>query len=424
MGSRGRIEGRSIRAASAAADRRRGPRAGKDASATWKADVTGELARLRRRTLDIVEPLSEEVLGRQVCDFLSPLSWDLGHLASFEELWLVKRVRGASAGLEVAYDALETPRSQRAELPLPSKSAVLARLDAVRWETLEVLATIDGDETDPLLRDGYVYWMVIQHEAQHQETMLQSLDLGDDGPLLPTGEDRSAAPPAVPGPLDECARVQVPGGELRMGTTDRSRAYDNEHPAHAVEVGDFAIDRYPASNRRWLDFIDDGGYNRRGLWSEAGRRWLEKSPDRHPQGWVETPDGWQLRRFGRLRPVEAAEPVQHICYWEAEAFARWCGGRLPDEAEWEKAATDSSCGVEQLLGSVYQWTRSALAPYPGFEPFPYPEYSQVFFGDTYRVLRGSSWAADPVLWRLTYRNWDLPQRRQIFAGVRVAYEAG
>ena len=424
MGGRGRDDGRSIRAARVAPDHGTGGMAPLKNAAAWKAEVAGELARLRRRTLDIVEPLSEDVLARQACDFLSPLSWDLGHLASFEELWLVKRVRGVSAGLETAYDALEMPRSQRAELKLPSKAAVVARLDAVREQALEVLANIDSGQADPLLRDGYVYWMVIQHEAQHQETMLQSLDLRAAGPPLRGGEGRAAAPPAVPGPPDDCARVRVTGGEFRMGTDDRSRAYDNERPARAVEVGDFAIDRYPASNRRWLDFIDDGGYRRPEIWSEGGRRWLEESSARHPQGWVEAPDGWQLRRFGRLRPVEAAEPVQHICYWEAEAFARWRGGRLPDEAEWEKAATDPAYGLEHLLGSVYQWTRSPLAPYPGFEPFPYPEYSQVFFGDTYRVLRGSSWAADPVLWRPTYRNWDLPQRRQIFAGVRVAYAAG
>lgn len=440
------------------------------------AEIVDELARIRRRTWALVEPLADDLLARQVRDFMSPLVWDLGHIASVERLWLVDLLGARSeAQLEERYDALKTPRSERGGLALPNKAEARAGLEAVRADALQLLRRVDLASQDPLLRDGYVYRMVMQHEGQHQETMLQALDIPaeDGGPGAPAdgGEPLEREGDADQAHhVDDQSRVLVPAGSFLMGTDDRTRAYDNERGRHAVEVAGFEIERYPVTNRRWLQFVKDGGYRCPELWSVPGRAWRAASGTECPQGWTPGDDGWRARRFGGLGRLRGEEPVQHVCYWEAEAFARWCGGRLPTEQEWEKAAAwgadaavarlypwgeqrpaevvtsidleaaakrwswgpavvgarsalASRYGVEDMLGSVYQWTCSEFRPYPGFEPFPYAEYSEVFFGESYRVLRGSSFAADELLWRNTYRNWDLPQRRQIFAGVRLVYDA-
>ncbi len=442
---------------------------------SWREDLAQALRSTRRRTLDLVAPLDEASLRRQVSELLSPLIWDLGHIASFEDAWLVRAVaeNRAQARLSDLYDAAENPRSGRADLDLPTVEETIALLDAVRERALGGLADADPADADPLLRDGYVYRMVMQHEGQHQETMLQALDLPADDWVYPVVAPaaRSALPETSVTDVDDTDRVRISGGAFVMGTDDRARAYDNERGTHEVAVHAFAIDRYPVSNRRWLEFIADDGYQRGERWSEEGRKWLAETGVRAPQGWSCEAGDWSISRLGVPAPVDPLEPVQHVSYWEAEAFAAWLGGRLPSEPEWEKAAAwsadthhasvhpwgdaapgqvggveghvlgvpdvhvsrgpgrigqcpelASAFGVEDLLGNVYEWTSSAFAAYPGFVAFPYPAYSEVFFGGPYRVLRGSSWAAHPMLWRNTYRNWDFPQRRQIFAGLRVAYE--
>ena len=446
------------------------------------AEIIEELARIRRRTWALVEPLADHLLERQVSDFMSPLTWDLGHIASFERLWLVDALRGRStAQLEERYDALQTPRSERGGVVLPDKAEAQAGLQAVRVDALQLLRGADLASHDPLLRDGYVYRMVMQHEGQHQETMLQALDIPAAGQAEAESENKGDSADGGRAleregdgdqehRVDDESRVLVPAGPFLMGTDDRTHAYDNERSRHPVEVGGFEIERYPVTNRRWLQFIEDGGYRRAELWSAPGSAWRTASGTESPQGWTLGNEGWRLRRFGRLGRLRGEEPVQHVCYWEAEAFARWCGGRLPTDQEWEKAAAwgadavvarlypwgaqrpsdvvssidleaaakrwswgppviggrptlASRYGVEDMLGSVYQWTCSEFRPYPGFEPFPYAEYSEVFFGASCRVLRGASFAAHELLWRNSYRNWDLPQRRQIFAGVRLVYDA-
>jgi iron(II)-dependent oxidoreductase len=297
--------------------------------------------------------------------------------------------------------------------------------------------------------------------------MLQTLDLRGASPAPGAAPYAPAAArrlPALARPVDDTERVLVEGGPFRMGTDDRSSAYDNERPSHTVELRSFDIDRFPVTARRFAAFVDGGGYDRPELWSEEGRAWLEETGERAPQGWVASPGGgWRVRRFGHLEPLDPREPVQHVSFFEAEAFARWSGGRLPTEAEWEKAAAwdpaarrarrypwgeappgpehanldqtafgpapvgsfpagASAYGAEQLLGDVYEWTTSPFTGYPGYSTFPYPEYSEVFFDQGHRVLRGASWATAAWVARASFRNWDHPRRRQIFAGLRLAWE--
>jgi iron(II)-dependent oxidoreductase len=293
------------------------------------------------------------------------------------------------------YDAIESPRKIRGELPILRDAELRAYLADVRARTLDVLGEMDlsADAEDPLLREGFVYEMLLAHEHQHNETMLQLLQLVDGyEPARPLGTA------AVPG--DGPATVAIAAGSHPIGAGPRGFAYDNERPRHEVELAGFEIDRTPAINAAYISYMEETGAEPPLYWERDGEG-----------GWLDT-------ARGRREPIAPDHPVVHISYDDAEAFARWAGRRLPTEFEWE-AARPQLEGV----GQVWEWTSSEFHPYPGFAAFPYEEYSAVFFGDAYRVLRGHSWATHPRLARASFRNWDLPQRRQIFAGVRLAADA-
>jgi iron(II)-dependent oxidoreductase len=355
------------------------------------------LQHARDRTLALVAPFSPAELERVHHPLMSPLDWDLGHIAAYEDLWLVHRHGGGAllrGDLADLYDAFETPRAVRGDIPFLRGQDVLDYLDAVRARVLEVL-----DDHGP--GDGTLFEMVIRHEAQHNETMRQTLFLAN----LPGGY-----PSASPRDADVAEGwIDVPTGRFAMGAAAGGFAFDNERPRHVVEVEAFRIARRPVTNATWLHFCEGGGYERREWWSDEGWAWKEEYDITHPEGW--TADG---------RPRDHADrPVMHVSWFEADAFARAHGARLPTEAEWERAATWTQEPVAQI-GEAFEWTSSHFAGYPGFVAHPYREYSEVFFGDGYRVLRGSSWATEPRVRSITFRNWDLPQRRQIFAGLRLA----
>jgi gamma-glutamyl hercynylcysteine S-oxide synthase len=422
-------------------------------AADVKADLAGALAEARARTLAVLEPVPDDELVRQHSQLMSPLVWDLAHIGFFEELWLVRRVGGEAPILDrdEIYDAFEHERAERAGLPLLSPAEARDYLARVRERALAVLERTELDPADPLLRDGYIGALVVQHEQQHVETMLATLNL------------RQAEYPFVdlePPPRDAPARGEllVEGGPFVMGT-DAHAPYDNEHSAHEVELPPFFIDSAPVTNGAFREFVDEG-YEDPRWWSEAGWAWRQREGALHPLFWQREGDGsWSRTRLGRREQLPLDEPVQHVCWYEADAYARWAGRRLPTEAEWEKAASweadgpkrrfpwgddppdasranlahgwgpapiggygagASPCGCLQMIGDVWEWTASDFSAYPGFEAFPYPEYSEVFFGDEYKVLRGGSWATHPAAIRTTFRNWDFPIRRQIFAGFRTA----
>jgi gamma-glutamyl hercynylcysteine S-oxide synthase len=350
------------------------------------------LTQVRDRTFALVAHLDDADLERQIDPIMSPLVWDLGHIAAYEDLWLVHRYAGEPLlhpELAARYDAFETPRGVRGEIELLDVPGALRYLGDVRERTLDALERLGPD---PVVHD-----MVARHELQHTETMRQAMRLGG---LLAPGEPRLY-------PLSEPDDwLDVPAGRFAMGAPDGVFSYDNERPCHDVDVPAFRIARRPVTNATWLSFTEGGGYQRREWWSDEGWAWKEDYDITHcPDSETGHPDA----------------PVCHVSWFEADAFARSSGARLPTEAEWERVATWTQ-GTDDLLGvgQVWEWTSSWFDGYPGFVAHPYREYSEVFFGRSYRVLRGGSWATDPRVATTTFRNWDLPQRRQIFAGVRLA----
>jgi iron(II)-dependent oxidoreductase len=418
--------------------------------------LTGALEEARQRTLDLVGPLSDADVESAHSALMSPLVWDLAHIAAYEDLWLVHRHGGEPLlhpEYAAMYDAFETPRAARGDLPLLNRGEALAYLEEVRERALEVLAQRGPAE---------VHEMVLQHEHQHNETMLQAIELA----ALATAPGLTPAPRFAPDTSHTgLEAVEVPGGPFLMGAPPERYSFDNERPRHPADVPAFLIGRTPVTNATFLTFHEGGGYQRREWWSDEGWSWKEDYDITHPGQWAGGPDGWRQRRIDGWSPLHPEEPVVHVSWFEADALARSLGARLPSEAEWEKAATwdqetrtarrfpwgdtppapgDGRANVDQtglgpqpagslpagatpggvlgMLGDTWEWTATEFHGYPGFAAHPYREYSEVFFGEGYRVLRGGSWATRAHVATPTFRNWDLPQRRQIFSGVRLAWD--
>jgi gamma-glutamyl hercynylcysteine S-oxide synthase len=421
--------------------------------------VAGELSRARARTAILTDAVDDGDLIRQHSPLMSPLVWDLAHVGNQEELWLVRDVGGREPvrrDIDELYDAFKHARRDRPELPLLSPREARGYVATVRDKVFDVLdhARLDGSR---LVEQGFAFGMIVQHEQQHDETMLATHQLRAGAPVL-------SAPPPPAAPVPVTGEAFIPGGPFTMGTSTEPWALDNERPAHTVDVPAFFIDRAAVTNGRYAAFIDAGGYQDPRWWSPEGWQHRVSAGLTAPLHWQRDGDGWAATTFGRTERIVPDEPVVHVCYHEAEAYAAWAGKRLPTEAEWEKAArfdpatarsrryprgdedpTDevanlgqrhlrpaaagafpagvSPAGVHQLIGDVWEWTSTDFHGYPGFVAFPYREYSEVFFGRDYKVLRGGSFGTDRSACRGTFRNWDYPIRRQIFSGFRLARDA-
>jgi len=417
--------------------------------------VARQLDSARRRTLHLTD-LDEPTLLAQHDPLMSPLVWDLAHIGQQEELWLLRAGDADRPGMlapdvDSLYDAFKHARADRPALPLLPPVAAREYCYEVRGAVLDLLERMP-DEPSALFTAG----MVVQHEQQHDETMLATLQLRHGPPVL-FGE-RLPMGRAV-----DRQRVLVPGGAFVLGVdaADEPFSLDNERPAHSVDVPSFWIGTVPISNAQWMEFVAAGGYDERRWWSARGWAHRVEAGLVRPLFWG--PDGTRVR-FGVEEDVPPDEPVQHISYFEAEAFAAWAGARLPTEVEWEKAcawdpvagrrqawpwgaaqpssglanlggaalrpapvgaypSSASAYGAEQMIGDVWEWTSSDFRPWPGFQPMIYRTYSEPFFGGDYKVLRGGSWAVAPSTILPSFRNWDHPIRRQIFTGVRLAWDA-
>lgn len=407
-----------------------------------------ELQETRARTLRLVEGLSTEHLQRILTPLLSPLVWDMGHIANFEQRWLL----GDESRLDGVYNPFENPRETRGDLPLLAPEDCLAYMAAVREQTATALPGCDP----------FTVELVIEHEQQHNETMLQLLRMIDG--YVPAWREAPATDARASNDLGYW--VELPAGEYEIGTTPSGPsefAYDNECNAHRVALATVQIARRPVTNAEYVAWVQDGGYARDEWWTPEGRAWRDEQGANAPLAWQRDGEGgWLERNGGICEPLRPDAPVIHVSWFEADAFARAHGARLPSEQEWEAAATHDPAtgerhrntwgegpwrrgdavfdqrsfgtvplgataampvtplGCQQMLGQVWEWTASDFAAYPGFEPFRYREYSAPFFDGRYKVLRGGSWATRPRTVSARFRNWDFPQRRQIFAGIRLA----
>ena len=375
-----------------------------------REQLAADLASARVRTLSLTD-LDEPELVRQHDPLMSPLVWDLAHIGQQEDLWLLRAGNSQRVGLlppnvEQLYDAFKHRRADRPLLPLLPPVEARAFCSEVRRRVLDVLERSPADGPAEL----FPFEMVVQHEQQHDETMLATLQLRQGPPVLGEG---APLPPGRPVPLAELGRdaVLVPAGEFVLGVdgTQEPWSLDNERPAHRVDLPAFRIGRVPVTNGQWMAFVADRGYDEPRWWSERGWRHRVEAGLERPMFW--TADGAR-RRFGVLEDVPPDEPVQHVCWFEAQAFAAWAGARLPTEQEWEKAcswdpvagrrrrwpwgeaapgpalanlgggalrpapvgaypAGASAYGVEQLIGDVWEWTSSPFEPWPGFRPMLY-----------------------------------------------------
>jgi iron(II)-dependent oxidoreductase len=419
-------------------------------------EVARGLERARARTLELTR-FDEPELTKQHSPLMSPLVWDLAHVGQQEDLWLLREGNAGAQGLlpaqiERLYDAFEHPRAERVSLPLLPPPEARRFIAEVRGRVFDRLGDAARDGASAL----FPYVMVEQHEQQHVETMLATHQLREGPALLGAGA------PLPPGQAVARDSVLVPAGPFVLGVNgaDEPWSLDNERPAHVVELPAFRIGRFPVTNAEWQAFIDDGGYDTARWWSPRGWQHRVSANLQRPLFW--SADG-SRRRFGIVEDIPPDEPVQHVCFFEAEAYAAWAGARLPSEQEWEKAcvwdpavgrrrrwpwgaaqpspavanlggaalrpapagaypAGTSAYGVEQLIGEVWEWTSSGFEPWPGFTPMLYQQYSEPFFGGDFRVLRGGSWAVSGAAIRPSFRNWDLPVRRQIFCGLRLAWD--
>jgi iron(II)-dependent oxidoreductase len=421
--------------------------------ADWLTDA-------RRRTLELIGDLSDaQLLGPKLA-IVNPLLWEIGHLAWFHEKWILRhagRRPPLRANADALYDSSFVPHETRWDLLLPSRAETLRYLEQVHEQILDGL-----QRRPPTAGEVYFILLSIFHEDMHTEAFTYTRQtLQYPRPKFhPSGNGHGPPSSAAMGPWPGDA--PIPGGTFLLGATpDEAFIFDNEKWAHPVDVRPFAIARSPVTQAEFAAFVEDRGYQRRELWDEEGWRWREESDARYPVYWQRQSSGQWLRRdFDEWLPLEPHRPVLHVNWYEAEAYCRWAGRRLPTEVEWEVAAAsgpdlaapkrrfpwgdepptparanldgfahhcgdvadrsagDSFFGCRQLIGNVWEWTQSSFLPYPGFVADPYKDYSQPWFG-THKVLRGGCWVTRARLLRNTWRNFYRPDRRDVWAGFRT-----
>lgn len=448
---------------------------GLDLLATWVADA-------RRRTLDLARSLAAgELLGPRLA-IVNPPLWELGHVAWFQERWALRHAAGRPpfrADADALYDSTAIPHDTRWSLPLPCLAETVAYLRATSTAVLGVLQALRPEER-------YFVELSVLHEDMHAEALAFSRQtLGWAPPALADVAREGAPERGEPGegargragdrgaPADRAARgegdlpgdARVPGGAFLLGSPpDEPFVFDNEKWAHEVSVAPFSIARAPVTQAAYAAFVDEGGYARRELWSEAGWAWRAAAGAEAPAYWTREGGAWRRRDFDRLVPLEPHRPVVNVCLHEAEAYCRFAGRRLPSELEWEVAAAgepgregrlaprkrrfpwgdapagpdrahldfralhpidvgalpagDSAFGCRQMIGNVWEWTASAFVPYPAFSPDPYREYSAPWFR-THQSVRGGSFATTGRLARNTFRNFYEPHRRDPWIGLRT-----
>jgi iron(II)-dependent oxidoreductase len=407
-----------------------------------RAILASALGDARTRTLELVSDLEGERLFGPRLDITNPPLWELGHIAWFQEKWILRGLADCEsqvAGCDALYDSAAVPHDTRWDLPLPDRERTLHDMQGILDAVLERLQTVD---TSP--EELYFHRLVVCHEDMHAEALTYTRQtLG--WPAAPGRADSSAD---ADGPLT--GDVEVPGGTFTLGAAEEEAfVLDNEKWGHEVELAPFRLACAPVTQAEFAAFVDDDGYARGELWSAAGRDWRAAAGAGHPVYWRREGRDWLRRHFDRWTPLEPHRPMVHVNWFEAEAWCRWAGRRLPTEAEWERASVldagdagvphasahldgrvlacrdvaalagcGGALGLRQMCGNVWEWTASDFGPYPGFVRDPYKEYSEPWFG-THKVHRGGSFATRARTLRPTFRNWAEPWRRDLFTGFRT-----
>ncbi|NUP11862.1 MAG: ergothioneine biosynthesis protein EgtB [Polyangiaceae bacterium] len=411
-----------------------------EALADWISDA-------RDRTRALYADIDDARWAAPYLAIINPPLWELGHVAWFQERWVLRHALGRAplrADADALWDSAKVAHRRRWDLPLPSRAETDVYLQTVGDLVLDAAAS--ARPMTPVLR--YFLMLATFHEDMHGEALVYTRQtMGWSAPRLAglgAGADRT-----MPG--GACAGdVRVPGGRVRVGAERDSPplfVFDNEKWAHDVELRPYSIARAPVTQREFAMFVDDGGYRRRELWSDEGRQWLDRTGAEHPVYWRRADGDWERRVFDTWVSIamQPDRPMIHISAYEAEAWCRWAGRRLPTEAEWECAAAGAPIDLDranldlsrsdtvdvgafpnsesvfrcrQMIGNVWEWTSTAFEAYPGFERDPYAEYSEPWFGD-HRVLRGGCFATRARLLRPTWRNFYTPDRRDVWAGFRT-----
>ncbi len=399
------------------------------------ADFRQRMVEARAYTKSLFAALEPEDFHSQAHAEFSPIGWHLGHIGVTEGFWIIQQCQQAaslSPEYDVVFSPLENPKENRVNLPAAHE--IFAYLDAVRERVLAFLEQGDWQDSHPLLGEGRILNMILQHEEQHTETILLILNLiaarrfdaGDRAPSsAPVPYRRRAPVPPTPTPM-----ARIPAGACLLGSDDSASTLDNERPAQRVRLEEFWIDQTPVTNADFLEFMDCGGYQNSAWWSQPGWRWGEENRIAHPLHWRSGSNNesrhWLEIGPSGVLPLEPAQPVICVSWYEAEAYACFVGKRLPTEAEWERAAWWDAARQEadlDMLGGVWEWTQTWFHPYPGFQAFPYEGYSVPYFDRQHRVLRGGSWATRRHVLRPTFRNWYHPGMRAVFAGFRCVKDA-
>ncbi len=408
--------------------------------------------------LELLDGLSDTQMLGERAHFLEPPIWEMGHVGWFQELWLSRHLDGEATllpGSDGIYDSFNVSYRQRWDHRYPSRKQTAEYISTVLRRSVDRL-----ESRAPTAKDAYFYTLAAQHEDMHAENLTLILQsLGCTRPRLSHFDPAATSPPVD---SDYQLRdVAVPGGTFLLGASpDEPFVFDNEKWAHPVVIAPFSIASTPVTNADFQAFVDDGGYRRRELWDRRGWDWRRREQAEHPVFWARGGDSrWYERSFDAMATLAPWHPVVHVNWYEADAYCRWAGRRLPTEAEWEMAATvepatghkrrypwgdgaptaarasldfgaggtidvralpegDSPVGCRQMIGNVWEWVADTFQAYPGFECDPYQEYSQPYFGQK-KVLRGGCWTTRTRVIRSTWRNFYMRHRRNIFAGFRT-----